>query len=701
MKRFLGFMVYGFKRSVLWMWSRLRAVPRKKLLWKTLGILALCGVSVAIIFPARWNGLQDAMNAALRSTPFSFVQLPRNSLSYRLGLDLVGGTHLIYQADVSNIRQQSESEALEGARDVIERRVNAFGVSEPNIQVSGNHQIIVELAGVSDVHEAIRMIGETPLLEFKELNDAPDTRELSDEQKKELETRNEAAKKKIDEARKKLLSGQVAFEDIAKEYSEDAGTKETGGLLDIPITSNMPEYFAAAKKASVGKITEVIENSASFALLRVEERLDDKEVHARHLLLCYQGSTGCESQITQDEALKKILELKSQASPENFESLVKEHSTEPGADSAGGDLGFFQRGIMVKEFEDAAFSLDNGKISEPILTQFGYHLIHRIEDRPSEQYRVRHIIARKTAKEDILPQRDEWKNTNLSGKELESSGLQFHPDTNEIQVELRFNDEGKKLFSEITRRNIQKPVAIFLDGTPISIPTVQQEISDGNAVITGDFTVPEAKQLVNRLNAGALPLPIALQSQQTVGATLGAESLQSSLRAGIWGLILIGVFMIAVYRLPGLVSVIALLIYSAFVLAVFMVFGFVLTLSGIAGFILSIGMAVDANVLIFERMKEEFRRGKSFISALHDGVARAWPSIRDGNVSTLLTCFVLMGFGTSIIKGFAITLSIGILMSMFSAIVVTKVFLLVIAKTPLSRWNILFPGKKKFMNMNQ
>ena len=220
-------------------------------------------------------------------------------------------------------------------------------------------------------------------------------------------------------------------------------------------------------------------------------------------------------------------------------------------------------------------------------------------------------------------------------------------------------------------------VAIYLDGAPISTPVVQSEIKDGNAVITGKFTPIEVKLLATRLNSGALPVPIKLIGQQTVGATLGETSLEKSLLAGILGFIAIMLFMIIFYRLPGLVASLALIIYVILSLSIFKLLPVTLTLAGIAGFVLSIGMAVDANILIFERLKEELRNGKDLPLALRDGFSRAWLSIRDSNVSTLITTFILGYFGTSIVRGFAITLAIGVLLSMFTAITVSRTMLLI------------------------
>ncbi|MFH1889953.1 MAG: protein translocase subunit SecD [Candidatus Kuenenbacteria bacterium] len=532
-----------------------------------------------------------------------------NKFDYHLGLDLKGGTHLVYQADTSQLEARDKDSAVEGVRDVIERRVNAFGVSEPIVQTNqadGQYRIIVELAGVKDVNQAINMIGETPLLEFKEQN--PEYAEnivLTDEQQAELDKYNQDAQKLAQEINSRALKGED-FASLAAEYSEDPGSKDKGG-----------------------------------------------------------------------------------------------------------DLGWANPGAFVPEFDTALFKdLKPGQItSQPVKTQFGYHIIKKIEERTAnadvqafavnavnaegepvnidgglleseennKQSNIEvlssHILIKTKTPEDIVPLADQWKNTELSGKHLKRASVQYDQNTGDPEVSLEFNSEGADLFEQITGRNVDKPVAIFLDDFPISAPNVNEKITGGKAVITGRFNLQEAKELVQRLNAGALPVPINLISQQTVGPSLGHASVDKSLTAGLIGLALIALFMILYYRLPGLLSVIALAIYTIVVIMLFRIIPVTLTLAGVAGFILSIGIAVDANVLIFERLKEEIKSGRNFSTAVEEGFKRAWTSIRDSNISSLITCAILIWFGTSIIKGFAITLTIGILVSMFSAITITRSFL--------------------------
>ncbi|MEK7665128.1 MAG: protein translocase subunit SecD [Patescibacteria group bacterium] len=422
---------------------------------------------------------------------------------YVLGLDLQGGVNLVYQADLSEV--QDKAGAMSGLRDVIERRINIFGVSEPVVQIRGENRLVVELPGVKDVESAIKMIGETPYLEF----------------------------------------------------SEQRTEEETQKILD--------------------KINEV------------------------------QGKTAEELQNIQDWQLA---------------------------------------------------------LQNPY-----------------------------------------FKSTELTGKYLTKANVVFDQTTYKPQIQLKFNDEGAKIFEEITARNIQKPIAIFLDGASIIdttadnkidgqdlyAPIVQDKISGGEAVITGSINTKTANDIARRLNSGALPVKIGQPiSQEKVGPTLGAVSLQKSFLAGVYGLLAVILFMLIVYRLPGLLASVALIIYVALVLSLFKLVPVTLTLAGIGGVILSIGMAVDANILIFARMKEEIKQGKGMSLAIQEGFSRAWPSIRDSNFNSLIVCAILFTFATSFIKGFALTLSLGILVSLFSAIFITRILLMVFLGPKLEKFKWLF-----------
>jgi len=269
--------------------------------------------------------------------------------------------------------------------------------------------------------------------------------------------------------------------------------------------------------------------------------------------------------------------------------------------------------------------------------------------------------------------------TNLTGRYVRGAQIDFDRTTGAPQVNIQFNDEGAKIFEELTAQNVGKPLAIFLDNNLIEMPVVQEKISGGRAQITGKFTIDEARQMVERFNAGALPAPINLISQQTIGASLGQQSLKNALIAGALGTLAIVLFTLIYYRKLGIFASLALVIYIVLTAAVFKL-GITMTLAGIAGFILSIGMAVDANILIFERTKEEIKKGLTKISAIEEGFKRAWPSIRDSNISTMLTSVILYYFTSSFIKGFALALLIGVIISMFSAITTTRTLLRVFVK---------------------
>jgi len=405
-----------------------------------------------------------------------FVYSTESSISkfkFKLGLDLNGGTELVYRADLSKVAQTEISASMNTLRDVIEKRVNMFGVSEATVRLErvgftgseNEEHLVVELPGVTDTDKAIEMIGQTPILEFK------------------------------------LLS----------------------------------------KKAE---------------------------------------------KMTSDE------------------------------------------------------------------------------------------LATKTASEI-------FEDTGLTGRFLQHSEIVFDQTTGAAMVSMQFNNEGSDLFAKITKENVGRILAIFLDGDVKSMPTIKEEITGGKAVISGNFNgsagLKEAKALVSNLNLGALPVPIDLISTQTIGASLGANALDKAVSAGIWALIIIGIFLVVWYRLPGFLASLALIAYVAINLAIFKLIPVTMTTAGIAGFILSIGMAVDANILIFERMKEELKRGREVEDAVKEGFSRAWTSIRDSNTSSIITAIILFMFSsTSVIKGFALVFFIGVVTSAFTAITLSRSFLLAI-----------------------
>ena len=574
--------------------NQVKSLSRENLKWRIFAIFALTAFCLLIVFPVYANKGIDWVN---KKANVGLPNLPASG--FNLGLDLQGGAHLIYQANVDIIPDSDRANAVEGVRDIIERRVRGgLGVAEPLVQTTkagDDYRVIVELPGVTDVNQAIKMIGETPILEFKEESQEP-LRPLTAAEKKEMDDFNAQAQKKANEALA-AINGGMSFEDAVAQFSEEEKSRANGGVLGLIDNQVFPDIYKWADAHKDGEVSK--ELIKSFDGLNIAQRISAQE--------------------------------------------------EAGAVSTTPKL-----------------------------------------------YNVARLFIQTKKPIDIVPPSEQWKSAGLSGGQLKRAEVSQDTNTGQVQVALQFNDEGTQLFADLTKRNVGKLVAIFLDGTPISIPRVNEPILNGSAVISGSFSIQDARLLARRLNSGALPVPVDLISQQKVDATLGADSMQKSFRAGIYGLIAVLLYMIFYYRLPGVLASLTLCVYALLTLVIFKLIGVTLTLSGIAGFILSIGMAVDANVLIFERLKEELRAGRSLKSATEEAFARAWPSIRDSNITTLISCVFMVWMGTGFVQGFATTLAIGVLISMFSAIVLTRTLmrgvLLLIKK---EEGNMMFLGFKK------
>ncbi|MCJ7825916.1 MAG: protein translocase subunit SecD [Anaerolineales bacterium] len=430
------------------------------------------------------------------------------------GLDLQGGLRVLLVADLPP-ETEVTSEQMQTARDIIDKRVNGLGLTEPLIQIAGGRRILVELPGIGDPQQAVNIIKETGLLEFIQM------------------TRTDQATTRI---------GQVVrtdFETASIIQTQPSVPANAGGLTPSPAVTTEPRASASPTV-----------------------------------------------------------------------STTESDSTETTPTTA--------------------------------------------EPEP----KVFHTV--------------------MTGAELISSGV-IKDSFGAIKVSIEFNEVGAKIFAEYTATHIGEPLGIVFDKQLISAPSINSAIPQGRAVIQGSFTAEEANNLAIQLRYGSLPVPLKVIESKTVGPTLGQDSLQKSTKAGIIGLVVVIVFMMLYYRLPGLVADLALLVYATITFALFKLIPVTLTLPGIAGFVLSIGVAVDANILIFERMKEELRRGETLYQAIDLGFSRAWPSIRDSNLSTLITCAILYwfgnAFGASIVKGFSLTLALGVLISLFTAITVTRTFL--------------------------
>ncbi|MBI5152192.1 protein translocase subunit SecF, partial [Candidatus Peregrinibacteria bacterium] len=510
--------------------------------------------------------------------------------------------------------------------------------------------------------------------------------------------------------------------DLSSETAKAVKTLKPGEIYSKLIESSGDEYEAVTggqirKKEGV-YIVKLVEEKEALKY--------DKQVYVSHILIAYKGAQNADSKITrtQDDAYKSAKEILAKAKAgENFSDLAKTYSDDPGSASKGGVLAdpVNKNAQYVQVFKDNALKLENAnEISDIVSSEFGYHIIKAtdIQKNVKEKQVKLEKIFFSTAP-------DMWKGTGLTGLHFTHADVNFDQ-LYQPYISIQFNPDGAKLFEEVTGRNVNKPVAIFVGGEMISAPNVKEKISGGSAQITGRFTVEEANNLARDLNTGAIPAPVLLVGQHTIGSTIGQDALDKSVKAGLIGLLAVAIFMLLYYRLPGALAVCALSIYSlillflikseihliiafaisaiifaavvykilkaqeptlekilSFILGCFLLFFIAfllrtpvtLTLAGVAGVILSIGMAVDANILIFERMKEELRAGKPLAAAVEAGFDRAWSSIRDSNYSSLLTCAILFYLGSSIIKGFAFNLAAGIIVSMFTAITITKTFL--------------------------
>lgn len=522
----------------------------------------------------------------------------------------------------------------------------------------------------------------------------------------------------------------TAFTLLAKEDSSLSYEAQTG----IKANALALRVLSTLQSMSAGELKTVDTEDGTASVLFLRQKVTGAEkMSASHILIAHKDAVSASEDVTRtkDEAKKYAESLIEKLNAgEDFLTLAKTVSDGPSKEQ-GGNLGEFGRGEMVGPFEQAAYALKEGEYSQtPIETQFGFHIIRsdKAPVKEPDMFTYDRLLAKgdgafdkanailaklqrgdvKTVEElarvtslffSLVP--TGWKDTPLDGKHFRSATVTQDPTSRVPVVQISFDAEGARIFQELTKRNVNKQLAIFVGGQLISAPVVQQEIAGGTAVISGQSNIEEAKRLANDLNTGAIPAPVYLTGQRTVEATLGAEALRESLKAGLVGILLLMGYMILCYRLLGLVATFSLTLY-AFLFVVMLklpLFVFsrnyiVLTVAGMAGVILSIGMAVDANILIFERIKEELRKGKLFKTAVHVGFEKAWPSIRDGNASTLITCAILFFFGTSIIRGFAITLILGLFLSMFTAIIATRWFVDRIANSPLANRPMLFGAKK-------
>ncbi len=682
-----------------------------------------------------------------------------------LGLDLQGGSQLDYKIDLQNVPTADRNPIIEGILNVINKRVNGLGVAEPNIytsDVADEKHLIVELAGIKDLEQAKQVVGKTIQLEFKEeKSGSADPKEAEAIKNKAQDLLNKVLAggdlRVLGQEEAQANAGKVIFTESKDfQYKDQVPSNMADDLFKLQPGQTLNKLIDNANNYTINDSGQLAQGTPGYTIIQLTDKHDQerevstpKQIKVRHILIAFKGAQSAATTVTRsDDEAKKLADevlAKLQAGAK-FEDLAKQYSDDASNKNNGGELAkpVQDDGTYVKEFENAADATKVGQLSPVFKSPFGYHIlkVDSITDAKTEK-KVEPQVKFIQLYYDASP--DPWQTTGLNGKQFVHADVEFNQ-LYQPYVSIQFNDDGAKLFEEITGRNVGKPLAIFVGGQLISAPNVNQKISGGRAQITGRFTVDEANNLARDLNTGAIPAPIVLAGQYSIGATLGQDALAKSIFAGILGFLLVALFMILYYRLPGFLAVVALTIYCAillFLIKIAMPIGFalviavavfiylisvilkshdsgpekavslilacfilfflsfllstsvVLTLAGIAGVVLSIGMAVDANILIFERIKEELRDGRALGSAIEVGFNRAWNSIRDSNFSSLITCGILFYFGSSIIQGFAFNLAAGILVSMFTAITISKTLIGALVNTRLAQNLWLFGSPKK------
>ena len=643
-----------------------------------------------------------------------FVRTGDNPLGLKLGLDLQGGSHLVYEAaltDASGERIQPTAQQMSSLRQIIERRVNQTGLGEPLIQTLGEDRLLVQLPGVDDPARAKAIIGETARLEFKHRQlDVPVAVELDDQSILSV-----AIDAFPEPAGAEAMTGEEEAGDVAAAEEAEAmtGEEEAG---DVAAAGEADAMAGEDDAGDVAAADEAGEDDAEDVAAADEAGEDDAgDVAADDEAGEMAGEDDAEDVAAAGEA-----DEEEEAGPETAFLLVE--FTEEGAElfdlieerllqsainflsGGGAQPNRIQIDIDGEQFRTLTLQAGAfGRVEETNVFAFALLNASRQPLAPTiEESRAIFGESPGVSFVEVYGAFDE--EIGLTGDDLARAYAGTHQTTGQPIVNIEFNARGARSFGELTKLiiNTNDRIAIFLDDEELIAPAVDQVITGGAAFIRGDFTPERAQDISQLLEAGRLPIPIELVQERDVDAILGADSLRKSIIAGLVGLALVLVFMAAYYRVPGLIAAVALIIYGAIVLAVFKLIPVTLTLSGVAAAILSVGMAVDANILIFERMKDELRAGRTLLTSINIGFNRAWPAIRDGNVSTLITCAILFWFadtlGASVVQGFAATLAIGVLISMFSAIVVSRTLLRLLATTGISdRASWFTPVGKRFL----
>ena len=619
-------------------------------------------------------------------------------LGLSLGLDLQGGSHLVYQVDqdklpvnpITGETVQPTSEQMDALLSIIERRVNSAGLGEPILQLLGDDRLLIQLPGIRDPGRAKALIGETASLLFKHR-----VREVE----KEIPGLTNDA----------VISFQIGTI-LTEGESDSAGlppfrpgdSKTAIPLVPEPEPTPEAETTPAAEGTPTADATPAADGTPTSEATPAAEATPEPEATPTPEV---DESTAVPAMLLelQPDAAQAMVELSHRlegslivnpggvAVYPDFLSLAVEGETAQPALVSWQPLAPLPDGTFFVLVEAPPLITHVPDTDKFLITLGNAALpVEDVMERFAEDAVLVFRELDGAVDEDI----------GLTGEDLNRAYPGQHLQTGVPIVNIEFNSEGTRKFGEITTEiaGTGDLLAIFLDEEELIAPRVNQPITRGVGYIEGrDFTFERVSEIALLLEGGRLPLDILLIQERDIDAILGADSLAKSVVAGLVGLALVLAFMVTYYRVPGLIAALALVIYAALLLAVFKLLPVTLTLSGVAAVILSIGMAVDANILIFERMKEELRAGRTLLSAINIGFNRAWPAIRDGNFSTLITCAILFWFadtlGATIVQGFAITLAIGVLISMFTAIIVSRTFLRLMAATAVSRKLVVFvPG---------
>ena len=590
-------------------------------------------------------------------------------LGLKLGLDLQGGSHLVYKAALldpdSGVEIPPTPEQMDALLTTIERRVNGAGLGEPILQLLGEDRLLVQLPGLKDPGRAKRLIGETARLEFKH---------------RILDVERELENLKPDQ----ILSFQVGTVLIGE-------TSNEFGIPEFRLgTSTEPIILFSDSIEEKGTSTDLTNSTSTSDTIDSKDNTssDAEEIAAPAIVIEFDETGMDEMKVVTDRLRESLVSRGGLASVyPNFLTIAAEGQAEQSL--------LIPLQPIQRLPDGTALVLPTDSLIKRIPNDNKFLINLAFSASTIEDVMGRFTPDAKIVLGELIGAMDEG--IGLSGEDLARAYPGQHQSSGLPIVNIEFNSEGTRKFGEITTDIAGTPdlLAIVLDEEELIAPAVNQPITRGVAFIQGrDFTFERVSEISLLLEGGRLPIPITLIQERDIDAILGADSLAKSVVAGVVGLALVLVFMILYYRIPGIVASVALVIYGILLLSIFKILPVTLTLSGVAAVILSIGMAVDANILIFERMKEELRVGRTLLSSINIGFNRAWPAIRDGNVSTLITCAILFWFadtlGATIVQGFALTLAIGVSISMFTAIIVSRTLLRIMTVTWFSRFHLMF-----------